>query len=156
MSVATLPLLSELLKTLRRSLLGLSGVTHNLLSFILALDELWLHLGYSKVIDPLGPLLFSLVLMQFINFVKLHDSHCIFGIWMMGLKILIAETFRFCPQFGLHLNLSKCELFWPSGSLNFLPTSTKLVKVWNSCVPLFGVQTIFLISSCIQSCGRSR
>jgi len=74
--------------------------------------------------DPLGPLLFSLVLLQFIDFVKLHDL-VLLHLWYLDdgtfigsksslLKLLDAFSVH-GPQFGLHLNLSKCELFWPSG-----------------------------------------
>ena len=70
--------------------------------------------------DPLVPLLFSFVLMQFIDFVKLHN------LVKLNLWYLVDETFigsrssllqlldtfiTHGPQFGLHLNLSKCELF---------------------------------------------
>jgi len=70
--------------------------------------------------DPLGPLLFSLVLiMQFIDFVKLHDL-VKFYLWYLDdgtfigsrsslLQLLNAFTSH-GSQFGLHLNLSKCKL----------------------------------------------
>ena len=74
--------------------------------------------------DPLGPLLFSLVLLQFIDFVKLHDLVKL-HLWYLDdgtfigsksslLKLLDSFSIH-GPRFGLHLNLSKCELFWPSG-----------------------------------------
>jgi len=72
--------------------------------------------------DPLGPLLISLVLqLNFTDFVKLAKVH----LWYLDdgtfisskcslLKLLDSFSVH-GPQFGLHLNLSKCELFWPSG-----------------------------------------
>ena len=74
--------------------------------------------------DPLGSLLFSLVLMQFIGFVRLHNLVSL-HFWYLDngnfissksslLKLL--DSFSvYGLQFCLHLNLSKCELFWPSG-----------------------------------------
>jgi len=74
--------------------------------------------------NPLGPLLFSLVLLQFIDFVKLHelfklhlwylDDGTFIGSKSSLLKLLDSFSVH-GPQFGLHLNLSKCELFWPTG-----------------------------------------
>ena len=82
--------------------------------------------------DPLGPLLFSLVLLQFIDFVKLHglvklhlwylDDGAFIGSKSSLLKLLKSSLLKLLdsfsihgPRFGLHLNLSKCKLFWPSG-----------------------------------------
>ena len=76
--------------------------------------------------DTLGPLLFSLVLMQYIDHVKLHDLVAFHGhlrylddgtfISLKSSLLQLLDTFTsHAPQFGLHLNLSKCELFWPSG-----------------------------------------
>jgi len=121
MSVVVLPFSNKLVKTFQRFLLGLSGATHNLLR---VLDAFWLHLGCSKVM-PLGPLLFSLVLLQFIDFVKLHDLVKV-HLWHLddgtfidskcSLLKLLDSLSVYGPQFGHHsLNLSKCELFWPSG-----------------------------------------
>ena len=75
--------------------------------------------------DPLGPLLFSLVLMQFIDHVKLHNLVA-FHLWYLDDGTFIGSRSSLLhlskvlniftshgPQFGLHLNLSKCELFWP-------------------------------------------
>ena len=81
----------------------------------------------------MGPLLFSLVLLQFIDFVKLHDLVKLHLWYLDGgtfigsksslLKLLDSFSIH-GPRFGLHLNLSKCELFWPSGdSFSEFPTS---------------------------------
>ena len=83
--------------------------------------------------DPLGPLLFSLVLLQFIDFVKLHDLvklhlWCLDDGTFIGSKsslLKLLDSFStHGPQFSLHLNPSKCELFWSSGdSFPEFPTS---------------------------------
>jgi len=78
--------------------------------------------------DPLGPLLFSLVILQFIDAVNLRDLVKL-NLWYLDdgtfvgtrsslLSLLSLFTSR-GPDFGLHLNLSKCELFWPSGDPTF-------------------------------------
>ena len=75
--------------------------------------------------------------MQFIDSVKLHDF-VKFHLWYLDdgtfigsrsslLKLLNIFTSH-GPQFGLHLNLSKCELFWPSdNSFPEFPTNIKRV-----------------------------
>ena len=78
MNVAVLLSFLALLMISLRFLLGLGGVIHTLcvgLQCILASSGV--QQGY-----PLGPLLFSLVLMQFIDHVKLHDLVA-FHIWYL-------------------------------------------------------------------------
>jgi len=74
-------------------LLGLSGVILNLLSYVLAQDISMLPLVQQG--DPLGPLHFSLVLMQFIDFVKFHDL-VDFHLWYLEdwFSIFLAATFE--------------------------------------------------------------
>ena len=93
-------------------------------------------------------MLFSLVLLQFIDFVKLHgivNLHLWYldGGMFIGPKsclLQLLESFL-ChgPQFGLHLNLSKCESVWPPG--DSFPLA--LVRAWSSWVPLYGEQPLF-------------
>ena len=74
--------------------------------------------------DPLGPLLFSLVILQFIDSIHLHDLVQL-NLWYLddgtlvgkrsSLSSLLSYFATRGPDHGLHLNLSKCELFWPSG-----------------------------------------
>jgi len=98
--------------------------------------------------DPLGPWLFSLV---FIDTVKLHDLAQL-HLWYlddgtMHLWSKLLESFSLHgPQFGLHLNLSKCKLFWPTGdSFPKFPTSIKCVSE-DLGSPIWGTTT-FLIST---------
>ena len=91
-----------------------------------------LHFGRKRMVassgvqqgDPLGPLLFSLVLLQFTDAVKLHDlvqlnmwylDHGTFVGKRSSMQTLLSHFISPGPEFGLHLNLSKCRLFWPSG-----------------------------------------
>ena len=95
--------------------------------------------------DPLGPLLFSLVLLQFIDSVKLHDKVKL-HLWYLddgtfiGSKSCLLQLLDLFsshgPQFGLHLNLSKCELFWPSG--DSFPEFPKGIKRVSEGLELLG------------------
>jgi len=120
--------------------------------------------------DPLGPLLFSLVLMQFIDFVKLHDL-VEFHLWYLDdgtfigprtslLQLLNVFTSH-GPQFGLHLNLSKCELFWPSGdSFPEFPTNIKRMSEGLELLgsPIWGKKEFFdqFLSSCLAKVSAAQ
>ena len=91
-----------------------------------------LHFGDQRILasatvqqgDPLGPLLFSLVLLGFIRSAGLHSNICL-PLWYLedgtfigpqsSLTALLTLFSQDGPVFGLHLNLAKCEIFWPSG-----------------------------------------
>ena len=78
--------------------------------------------------DPLGPLLFSLVLLDFMNSID-FPSDISFQLWypvdgtFAGTRPAVAELLELFhkhdPSFGLTLNLRKCEIFWSSGDLAF-------------------------------------
>ena len=78
--------------------------------------------------DPLGPLLFSLVLLDFMDSIEVPPDIS-FQLWYLddgtfaGTRSAVAELLElFCkhgPSFGLILNLKKCEVFWPSGDSAF-------------------------------------
>ena len=68
--------------------------------------------------DPLGPLLFSLVLLDFMNSIDV-PSDISFQLWYLddgtfaGTRPAVAELFHtHGPSFGLTLNLRKYEIFW--------------------------------------------
>ena len=78
--------------------------------------------------DPLGPLIFFLVLLDFMNFIDVPsdvsfqlcylDDGTFVGTRPAMVELL--ELFRtHGPSFGLTLNLKKCEIFWPSGDPTF-------------------------------------
>ena len=87
--------------------------------------------------DPLGPLLFSLVILELLD--HMSDSLA-FSIWylddgtLVGPRSVVALIFskilELGPSLGLHVNLSKCEVFWPSGDQLFpdLPPELRRVK----------------------------
>ena len=88
--------------------------------------------------DPLGPLLFSLVLRDFLSNCPVPDGlH--FQLWYLNDGILVGTPSALSsflddlqlrgPSYGLHPNLSKCEVFWPSGDQSFtdFPPAVKRV-----------------------------
>ena len=113
--------------------------------------------------DPLGPLLFFLVLLQFIDFVKLHDLVKL-HLWYLDDGTFIGSKYSLLklldsfsihgPRFGFHLNLSKCELFWPSGdSFPEFPTSINRAGEGLELLgsPIWGTDNFFdqFLSSCL-------
>ena len=72
--------------------------------------------------DPLGPLLFSLVLLDFMNSIDVPTDISL-KLWYLddgtfaGTRPAVAELLELFrnhgPSFGLALNLKKCEIFWP-------------------------------------------
>jgi len=95
-----------------------------------------LHFGDQRILasaavqqgDPLGPLLFFLVLLGFIRSAGLHSSICL-PLWYLddgtfigpqsSLTAFLTSFSQDGPVFGLHLNLVKCEIFWSSGDFTF-------------------------------------
>ena len=90
--------------------------------------------------DPLGPLLFSLVLRDFLSNCPVLDGlH--FQLWYLDDGILVGTPSALSsflddlqlrgPSYGLHPNLSKCEVFWPSGDQSFMdfPPAVKRVML---------------------------
>ena len=111
--------------------------------------------------DPLGPLLFSLVFLQFIGAVHLRDLVKL-NLWYFddgtfvgtpsSLNSLLSLFTSHGPDFGLHLNLSKCELFWPSGNPSFSEFPSDIKRVTGLELlgsPLWGDNNFFkeLLSS---------
>ena len=88
--------------------------------------------------DPLGPLLSSLVLLDFLSHCQAPDGLC-FQLWYLDDGILVGTPSALSsfldvlqyqgPSYGLHHNLSKCEVFWPSGDQSFVdfPPAVKRV-----------------------------
>ncbi|XP_062512774.1 uncharacterized protein LOC134188624 [Corticium candelabrum] len=74
--------------------------------------------------DPLGPLLFSLVVLELMDEVG-EVPGLDLNLWYLddgtfaGTRKCVSKLINFIiekgPSLGLHVNLSKCEVFWPSG-----------------------------------------
>jgi len=71
--------------------------------------------------DPLGRLLFSLVLFQSLDSTS-PSERCLLSLWYLddgtfigSRSALLSFPSKFGPHFGLHINLTKCELCWSSG-----------------------------------------
>ena len=109
--------------------------------------------------DPLGPLLFSLVILE-----ALDDLGRIDGLQMQlwyldagtilgtrdALSVLLKLLLSRGPDVGLHINLGKCEVFWPSGDQkfpSFPPESHCLCLSFNGVEllgsPIFGSHEFF-------------
>ena len=85
--------------------------------------------------DPLGPLLFSLVLIDFLSSVTL-PAGLAFQLWylddgtLVGTRSSLASFLQMLVQsFGLYPNLSKCEVFWPSGNQSFLEFPSSVTRI---------------------------
>ena len=74
--------------------------------------------------DPLGPLLFSLVLAELVSRIKVLLPDLDLNAWFLDDGVLIGKSedikkvYEFLvsegPAYGLHLNPKKCVLFWPN------------------------------------------
>ena len=88
--------------------------------------------------DPLGPLLFSLVVLQLLdaigptNGLMLHLWYLDDGTFV-GTRDAVASFVNSLvekgPSFGLKLNLKKCEVFWPSGDQTFPDCPSEIHRV---------------------------
>ena len=79
------------------------------------------------------------------------DDGTLIGPWS-SLTTLLTLFSQDGPAFGLHLNLAKCEIFWPSGDSIFpeFPVAVRRVSIISGGVkllgcPVWGVQTSILI-----------
>ena len=112
--------------------------------------------------DPLGPLLFSLALLELLDDIGtskginvqlwyLHDGA------FVGSRPAIAHLLDILlsrgPSFGLHVNVNKCEIFWPSGDQDFPEFDPEIQRTFRvSCgvdflgSPVYGSDTYFVSS----------
>ena len=109
--------------------------------------------------DPLGPLLFSLVLLDFMNSIDVPTDISL-KLWYLddgtfaGTRPAVAELLELFrnhgPSFGLTLNLKKCEIFLPSGDIvfrDFPPEVCCPLQIFNGMdllgAPIFGSSEYF-------------
>ena len=90
--------------------------------------------------DPLGPMLFALVLRKLVTSLEADDGcfNLLLNLWYLddgvlaGDRLAVSRALNLIeelgPNLGLHINLPKCELFSRNGSALFPPE----VKVSNS------------------------
>ncbi len=120
--------------------------------------------------DPLGPLLFNLVVLELLDEIGNPISDLCLQIWylddgaFLGTRSSIASLLDSLQSTGakyglhlnlnkcegLHLNLNKCEVFWPSGDQNFpeIPSQVQRVmqeeggaNLWDS--PIYGSEQYY-------------
>ena len=127
--------------------------------------EIWQQLvtPCCSEIDPLGPLLFSLVLLDFMNSIDVPTDISL-KLWYLddgtfaGTRPAVAELLELFrnhgPSFGLTLNLKKCEIFWPSGDTvfqDFPPEICRPLQISNGVdllgAPIFGSPEIVNVLS---------
>ena len=79
--------------------------------------------------DPLDPLLFSLVVLAALDNLGHIDGLQMQKLWYLddgtffgsqdALSVLLKSLLSRGPDVSLHINLAKCEVFWPSGDQKF-------------------------------------
>ena len=110
--------------------------------------------------DPLGPLLFSLVLLEILDEID-DDEFCqlVLSIWFLDDGTLVGPRAVVCkilqrlitvgPRFGLSVNLQKCDLFWPTGDQSFAEFPQEIPLLEQQCgiellgSPAFGSPSFF-------------
>ena len=77
--------------------------------------------------DPLGPLLFSLVILQLLDDIG-NLPGLLLKLWYLDDGTFVGERKSIAlleklsslgPRHGLYINKAKCEVFWPSGDPTF-------------------------------------
>ena len=88
--------------------------------------------------DPLGLLLFSLVILELVDDIgPINDINL--KLWYLDngnfvghrckIASLLGQMKSKRPRYGLHLNMSKCEIFWPSGNQSFPEFPSEMERV---------------------------
>ena len=109
--------------------------------------------------DPLGPLLFSLVILQLLDDIG-NLPGLLLKLWYLddgtfvgerkSIAHLLEKLSSLGPRHGLHINKAKCEVFWPSGDPTFPEFSADVHRVVASTggaqllgSPIFGSQEYY-------------
>ena len=99
--------------------------------------------------DPLGPLLFSLVVLQLLDTIGPIDG-LFLHVWYLddgtfvgtrdAVSSFLISLINNGPSFGLKLNLKKCEVCWPSGDQSFprFPSQIRRICIEDTGVELLG------------------
>ena len=98
----------------------------------------WLSSGEIDSRCPLGPLLYSLVILELVDRIG-QVKGLSFSVWYLddgtsvGTRDAIISLFDKLQSIGLnsslHLNLSICEIFWPSDDQAFVELHPSIVQV---------------------------
>ncbi len=99
--------------------------------------------------DPLGPLLFSLVILELMDKIGAQEEISM-NLWYLddgsfvGQRSTIASMLEMVrlkgPSYGLQLNMSKCDVFWPTEDPTFpeFPSTIERIDQTNGGVELLG------------------
>ena len=89
--------------------------------------------------NPLGQLLFSLVVLELLDEVGNQISDLRLQIWYLddgkfigtrsSIALLLDSLQSTGPKYGLYLNLNKCKVFWPSGDQSFPEIPSQVQRV---------------------------
>ena len=110
--------------------------------------------------DLLGPLLFALTLSELLKIIYIPEDIPM-NIWylddgtLIGPRVVLADILARIQsqgaQFGLLLNKNKCEVYWPSGSPEFIEFPTEVTRLREGVMllgsPVYG--TPQYMSSCV-------
>ena len=88
--------------------------------------------------DPLGTLLFSLALLELLDAIPGLEELAL-QLWylddgtLVGPRAVVRRVLEAImslgPRFGLHVNLCKCDLYWPSGNQDFPEFPPAIVRI---------------------------
>ena len=116
--------------------------------------------------DPLGPLLFSLVILELMDEIGAQEG-IFMNLWYLddgsfvGQRSTIASMLEMVrskgPSYGLQLNMSKCEVFWPTGDPTFpeFPSTIERVAQTNGGAELLG-SPVWGSNDFFQNCFSKR
>ena len=91
--------------------------------------------------DPLGPLLFSLVVLDVLDSIG-QTPGLTLQLWYLddgtfvgsrtAVSSLLNKLSLVGPSHGLLLNMNKCEVFWPTGDASFPEFPAEIQRIQNS------------------------
>ena len=151
MNAAALLFSAVFIRIFLKYLVGCTGVITSLQNYVLATVVFLLPLVYSRVIHLVlcysHQFCFSFLVPILRNPLS---ENCLLSLWYLddgtfigsrsSLLALLSCFTQSGPSFGLHINLSKCELYWPSGDSSFpeFPHAIKQINPESSGLELLG------------------
>ena len=98
--------------------------------------------------DPLGPLLFAMGLQPIVEQIQRECPNLLMNAWYLDDGTLVGKTedvfkaftilCQMSPEYGLELNLKKCELWWCSNDLNWTLFPAEIMRNLGTGTELLG------------------